>query len=207
MLYSFPSNCPVLFLPGFPPDTLNVILSDLKPWIKQWVVKRRREWTFLGKRIAVAEERTRGRERLWGGAGAVVGINMHITAENLKIPHPKTNTSWICPTVIFACSLWHFFYCYAHFVLVLEIDIDRFGSFFLLNYWSLGSLLGFSGSSDSTESTCNAGNLGLIPELGRSPGEENGYPLQYSCLENSMDRETWQATVHGVAESRTQLIN
>lgn len=64
MLYSIRSNCPVLFLHGFPPDALNVILSDLKPWIKKWVVKRRREWTFLDRRVAVAEERRRGRERL-----------------------------------------------------------------------------------------------------------------------------------------------
>ena len=48
-----------------------------------------------------------------------------------------------------------------------------------------GELLG---GSDSEESTCNVGDLGLIPGLGRSPGEENGNPLQYSCLENSMDR-------------------
>jgi len=51
------------------------------------------------------------------------------------------------------------------------------------------------------ESACNAGNLGLIPGLGRSPGEGNGYPLQYSCLENSMDREIWWATVHKVSKS------
>ena len=49
------------------------------------------------------------------------------------------------------------------------------------------------------ESGCNAGDLGLIPGSGRSPGEGNGYPVQYSCLENSMDRRAWQATVHGVA--------
>ena len=48
--------------------------------------------------------------------------------------------------------------------------------------------LPFSGSSDGKESTCNAGDLGLIPGLGRSPGERNGSPLQYSCLENSIDR-------------------
>ena len=59
--------------------------------------------------------------------------------------------------------------------------------------------------SEDKESTCNAGDLGSIPGLGRSPGERNGYPLQYSCLENSMDRETWQATVHGVAKSWTWL--
>ena len=51
----------------------------------------------------------------------------------------------------------------------------------------------------------NAGDLGSILGSGRSPGEGNGYPLQYSCLENSMDRGAWQATVHGVAKSRTQL--
>ena len=67
--------------------------------------------------------------------------------------------------------------------------------------------MGFPGSSDGKESACNAGNLGLIPGSGKSPGEGNGYPLQYSCLENSMDRRAWQATVHGVANSQTQLSN
>ena len=54
----------------------------------------------------------------------------------------------------------------------------------------------------SKESACNAGEAGLIPGLGRSPGEENGNPLQYSCLENPMDRGAWRATVHGVARVR-----
>ena len=53
----------------------------------------------------------------------------------------------------------------------------------------------------------NAGDLSLIPGSERSPGIENGNPLQYSCLENSMDRGAWQATVHGVAESQTRLTN
>ena len=57
----------------------------------------------------------------------------------------------------------------------------------------------------SKESACSARGLGLIPMLGTSPGEGNDYPLQYSCLENSMDREAWGTTVHRVAESRTQL--
>ena len=51
------------------------------------------------------------------------------------------------------------------------------------------------------------GDLGLILMLGRSPGEGNGYPLQYSCLENPMDREAWQAIVHEVANSQTRLSN
>ena len=51
----------------------------------------------------------------------------------------------------------------------------------------------------------DAGDMGSISGLGRSPGEGNGSPLQYSCLENSMDRGTWQATVHGVTKSRTPL--
>ena len=70
------------------------------------------------------------------------------------------------------------------------------------------SPLGFPGGSVVKNPPANAGNardLGLIPGLGRSPGEGNGYPLQYSCLENPMDRGKGQATVHGVAKSQTQL--
>ena len=65
--------------------------------------------------------------------------------------------------------------------------------------------LSFPGGSDSKESACNAGKLGLIPGLERSPGEGNGYALQYTGLENSMDRRAWQAIVHGVAKSWTRL--
>ena len=64
---------------------------------------------------------------------------------------------------------------------------------------------GFPGGSGSKKSACNVGDLGLIPGLGRSPGGGHGNQLQYSCLENSMDRGTWRATVHGVTESRTRL--
>ena len=64
--------------------------------------------------------------------------------------------------------------------------------------------MGFPGGSGK-ELVCGAGDSGSIPGLGRSPGEGNGNPLQYSCLENSMDRGVWQATVHGVAKSWTQL--
>ena len=63
----------------------------------------------------------------------------------------------------------------------------------------------FPGGSEVKASTCNVGDLGSIPELGRSPGEGNGNLLQYSCLENPMDGRAWWATVHGVAKSRTRL--
>ena len=66
---------------------------------------------------------------------------------------------------------------------------------------------GFPGGSDTKESACNAGDMSLIPGLGRSPGEGNGYPLQYSCLENCMDRGAWWATVRLVPKNQTRLSN
>ena len=66
---------------------------------------------------------------------------------------------------------------------------------------------GFPGSSAGKESACNEGDLGSIPGSGRSPGEGNGNPFQYSCLENPMDRRPWWVTVHGVVESDTFTIN
>ena len=64
---------------------------------------------------------------------------------------------------------------------------------------------GFTGGSDEKESLCNAGELGLIPSSGRFLGEGNGNSLQYSCLENPMDRGAWWPIVHEVSKSRTQL--
>ena len=83
----------------------------------------------------------------------------------------------------------------------------------LQRHWKSGRQLkvptqlcsGFPGGLDGKESAFNAGDPGSGPGLGRSPGEGNGNPLQYSCLENSMDRRGWQATVHGVTKSQTQL--
>ena len=66
-------------------------------------------------------------------------------------------------------------------------------------------IVGFRGGSDSKESACKAGDLGSTPESGRSPGEGNDNPLQYSCLENPMDRGAWWATVNGVTKSWTGL--
>ena len=65
----------------------------------------------------------------------------------------------------------------------------------------ISHLVGFLGSSDSKELACNAGDLCSIRGLGRSPGVGNGNPLQYPCLENSVDKEVWWAVVHGVTKS------
>ena len=73
-----------------------------------------------------------------------------------------------------------------------------FWVFLLLSSW-------LSGGSHSKESACGPGDPGLIPGSGRSPREGHGYPVQYSCLENPMDRGAWQAIVHGVAKSQIQL--
>ena len=70
------------------------------------------------------------------------------------------------------------------------------------SYWCVGE---FPGGSEDEASACHAGDQGSIPGLGRSSGEGNGNPLQYSCLENPMDRGAWPATVHGVAKSWKRL--
>ena len=81
-----------------------------------------------------------------------------------------------------------------------------------VHLYANGSLFGgmvlrpkdFPSGSDGKASTCNAGNPGSVPGLGRPPGEENGKPLEYSGLENPMDRGAWRATVHGIAKSGTR---
>ena len=77
------------------------------------------------------------------------------------------------------------------------------GNNLLFFVWLL--IVGFPGGSDGKASTCNVEEPDSIPGSGRSPGEGNGNPLQYSCLENSMDRGAWWVTVPGVAKSQTQL--
>ena len=93
-------------------------------------------------------------------------------------------------------TFWRVFFFYHKWVL-------NFVRTFFCIYWSLGS----PGGSDGKESACNAGDTDLIPGLGRFPGEGNDNPLQYSCLENPMDRGAKWATVHEVSKSQTQLSN
>ena len=78
-----------------------------------------------------------------------------------------------------------------------------------LKWLSISSIpiQGFPGDLEAKESACSVGDLCLLPGSGRSPGEETGYPLQCSCLESSMEREVWQATVHGVAKSQMWLTD
>ena len=98
------------------------------------------------------------------------------------------------------------------FVLLSEVWKIYATSFVVLpqaSFGNLGSFMvhkGFPCSSVSKESACNAGDLCSIPGLRRSPGEGNGNPLQYSCLENSIDRGVWQAIVHGVARVGHDLV-
>ena len=99
-----------------------------------------------------------------------------------------------------------------YLVFNLEITLSSFHSYELDYSWCWEfcysqSIRGFLGGSDGKESAYNAGDLSPIPGSGRSPREGSGNPLQYSCLENPMDRGAWWATVHGVAKSQTRLNN
>ena len=86
----------------------------------------------------------------------------------------------------------------------MKLKIFSFSCLFTFASFKLEIIcFGYSSLSDSKESACNAGDLGSVPGSERSPGEGNGYPLQYSCLENSINRGAWQATVHVVAKSQT----
>ena len=80
----------------------------------------------------------------------------------------------------------------------------------LSGFYFLNSSWGFPGGASGKESACNAvdtGEMGSIPGSVRFPGVGNGKPLQYSCLDNFVDRDAWQATVHGVTKNWTQLSN
>ena len=98
--------------------------------------------------------------------------------------------------------------CFPKQLKVLKNGIIKY--IFLFNWLSLfgtQSICDFLGSSDGKEPARNESNTGSTPGSGRSPGEGNGSPLQYSCLENPMDRGAWWTTVHGVTESQTGLSN
>ena len=99
------------------------------------------------------------------------------------VRHPNYTHTWR-DTSVMPCSLIFF----------------RFFSF-CVSFWTTYIVFDFPGGSEGKVSAYNVGDLGSIPGLGRSPGEGNGNPLQYSCLGNPMDGGTWWATLHGVAKS------
>ena len=113
-----------------------------------------------------------------------------------------------CPLYIFLLGFNNFYqyikipYTFKGIIVFVIHILSQFAIWLLI---LLMVYFGFPDSSVGKESTCNAGDSGLIPGLGRSPGEGKDHPLQYSCLENPMDRGAWQATVHGVTQSRTWL--
>ena len=88
-------------------------------------------------------------------------------------------------------------------MILVPLDVAAQQNFKMISHYIV--LLFYTTSSNGKESACNAGDQGLIPGLGRSSGEGNGNPLQYSYLENFMDRGAWWATVCGVAKSWTRL--
>ena len=101
-------------------------------------------------------------------------------------------SSWPRGQTCVSCIAGRFFHCWAN------RETQRHNDVFL------SYTRGFPGGSDSKVSAYNAGDLGLIPGPGRSPGEGNGNPLRYSCLENPMGGGAWWATVHGVTKNRTR---
>ena len=121
-------------------------------------------------------------------------------------PFPLCFFCWVLLSMILAVGYLHV--CYVMLKIPSLPILELQGGNVLLRFYTacLGPLIrGFPGGSEVKASACNAGDLGSIPGSGRSPGEGNGNPLQYSCLENPMDRGAWWATVHRVAKSRTRL--
>ena len=104
---------------------------------------------------------------------------------------------YMCLCMVYIYILWK--NVYPGGLLVLKLGYFLFVLSFMSSLWA------FPGASDCNKSACNVIDRILIPGSGRYPGKGNGNPLQYSCLEDSMDRKAWKATVPGVAKSQTQL--
>ena len=111
---------------------------------------------------------------------------------------------YICIVHISFATLRHLFLWFTEFCQFKSVFLKILEVKMLYEFYNY-TLFRLSRYSYGKESACNAGDLGLMPGLGRSPGEGHGNPLQYSCLENSMDRGTRWATVHGISKSWTQL--
>ena len=143
----------------------------------------------------------------WGsrsqGTPKIVIKYYPVTKKNIKASFPfQPSEGTTEPTLLIPqfqmsrLQMWH-----KQFLLLMP------SSFWYFFYGIFREFMGFPHSSLGKESPCDAGDRGSVPGSGRSPGERNGNPLQYSCLENPMDRRAWWATIHEVAKSRTWHSN
>ena len=134
----------------------------------------------------------------------VVELVMELSVSLKKTSLPCFHCYLCVHVCMFVCTSWYIFSC----ILKVHWRARRL-CFLHLNRQCFLIPLGFpDGSGDSHGKECDcSSDLGTICGSGTSPGEGNGYPLQYFCLDNSMDRGAWQATVHGVMEKQTQLSN
>ena len=135
----------------------------------------------------------------FSGRGQCCNQQVHRTA--VLAGGRRTGVDWRSPTGVVVTGLNKSLH------LIFNVLHEKMRGFRERIFKVPSSSLGFPGGSDSKESSCNAGDPGLIPTSGRSPREGNGNPCHYSCLKNSMDRGAWWATVQGIAKSRTQLSN
>ena len=120
-------------------------------------------------------------------------------------PHPLASSLWIRNKKAELIALLSLSWKHAHQVIQIFYCSTHVHKWPWKCHECFPKAIGFPDGSDSKESAYNVGDLGSVPRLGRSPGEGNGSPLQYSCLEKSMDRGAWRATVAGVTKSWTQL--
>ena len=158
-----------------------------------------RQWAWKSRRKTESKKAD-----LFKGAGG----NGEVSGELKKSKSLRDKTTVILPASLkHTCTYW---FCFSgeawlihHCFALSPINYVMYECFPYNLHTRIDS--GFPVGSDGKESACNAGNLGSIPGLGRSPGKGHGNPLQYSVLEISMDRGAWRATVHGIAESQTRL--
>ena len=122
----------------------------------------------------------------------------HVCKSLLKEILSRINKLWRIELLFCMCG-----YIYIYICINCKIALGYISAYLYISMQHVGLPWWLSGK----ESTCNAGDLGLIPGSGRSPEGETGNSFQYSCLENPMDRRAWWATVHWITKSQTQLSN
>ena len=137
----------------------------------------------------------------WDSPGKNTGVGCHFLLQCMKVKR-ESEVSQSCPTLRdpIDCSPPG-----SSVHGIFQARVLEWGAIAFSGSYARFDLIHKPGGSDSKESACNTGDLNLSPGSRRSPGEGNGYPLQYSYMGNPMDRRAWRATVHGVAKSRILL--